>query len=69
MAQLKAIKSPLLQSYVLSVNPEHTHIDTDHLFNCSQVPTQHHAKSVWKKALQAGELIEEWESRLAFLRS
>ena len=48
-AQLRANKSPLLQSYQHTVNPEtymsqcplclsHTH-NTNHLFNCSQVPT------------------------------
>ena len=46
-----ANKSPLLQSYLHTVNLEtytpqyplclsHTH-DTIHLFNCNQVPTQH----------------------------
>ena len=52
LAQLRANKSPLLQSYLNTVNPEtympqcslclsHTH-NTNHLFNCSQVSTQHH---------------------------
>ena len=55
MSQLRANKSPLLQSNIHTVNPKtympqcslnlsHTH-NTNHLFNCSQVPTQHH-KSV-----------------------
>ena len=46
----------LLQSYLHTVNPDtempqcslylsHTH-DTNHLFNCSQVPTQHNATSL-----------------------
>ena len=50
LAQLRANKSPLLQSYLHTVNPEtymsqcplrlsHTH-DTNHLFNCGQLPTQ-----------------------------
>ena len=48
LAQLRANKLPLLQSYLHTVNPEttpqcplclsHTH-DTNHLCNCSQVPT------------------------------
>ena len=51
LVQLRANKSPLLQTYLHTVNLEtytpqcplclsHTH-DTNHLFNCSQVPTQH----------------------------
>ena len=53
LAQLRANTSPLLQSYQHSVNPDtyapqfslcltHTHY-TNHLFNCRQVLTQHHA--------------------------
>ena len=52
LAQLRANKAPLLQSYVHTMNPEtytsqcplclsHTH-DTNRLFNCSQLSTQHH---------------------------
>ena len=51
LAQIRANKSPFLQSYLYTNNPEtypplcplclsHTH-DTNHLFNCSQVITQH----------------------------
>ena len=51
LAQLRANKSPLLQSYLHTVNPEtympqcplclsYTH-DTNHLLNCSQVSAQH----------------------------
>ena len=53
LALLRANKSPLLQSYLHIVNsdtysPQYplclTHTcDTNHLFNYSQVPTQHHA--------------------------
>ena len=50
LAHLRANKSPLSQSYLHTVNPEtctpqcllclsHTY-DTNHLFNCSQLPTQ-----------------------------
>ena len=56
LVQLKANKSPLLQSYLHTVNPEtytpqwplclsHTH-DTNHLFNCSQVPKQHNTTNL-----------------------
>ena len=77
LAQLRANKSPLLQSYLHTVNPEtymshahyacHTH-DTNHFFNCSQRTTQHNTTSLWKKPLEAAEVIQEWESRLASLR-
>ena len=36
-----------------------------YLFNCSQVLTQHNTTSQWKKPLEAAEVIQEWESRLA----
>ena len=78
LAQLKANKSPLLQSYLHTVNPDTympqyplwlspTH-DTNHLFNCSQVPTQHNITSLWKKPLEAAEVIPKWKSRLASLK-
>ena len=43
----------------------HTH-DTNYFFNHCQVPTQHHATSLWKKPLEV-EVIQE-KSRLAFLK-
>ena len=78
LAQLKVNKSPLLQSYLHIVNPDtympqcplclsHRH-DINHLFNCSQLPTQHNITSPWKKPLEAAEVVQEWESRLASLR-
>ena len=75
LAQLRANKSPLSQSYLHLVDPEtytsqclsHTH-DTNHLFNCSQLPAQHNTTSLWKKPLEAAEVIQEWESRLTSLR-
>ena len=42
--------------------------DINHLFNCSQVPTQNHATSSLKKPFYAKGLIQVWESRLAFLK-
>ena len=56
LAQLRANKSSLSQSYLPTVNPEtykpqcplclsHTH-DTNRLFNCSQLPTQHNTISL-----------------------
>ena len=76
LAQLRANNSPLLQSYLYSINLDtytprsplcfsHTH-DTSHLFNCSQVKTRHNTNNLWKKPLQAAKVIQEWESRLAF---
>ena len=52
LSQLRANKSPLLQSYLLIVNHKtympqcslrlsHTH-ETNHLFNCCKVPTPHY---------------------------
>ena len=42
--------------------------DTNHLFNCSQVPTQHNTTSLWKKPLEAAEVIQVLESKLASLK-
>ena len=41
--------------------------DTNYLFNCRQVPTQCNIISLWEKTLETAEVIQEWESRLAFL--
>ena len=53
-----------LETYMLQCPPylSQTH-DTNHLFNCSQV--QHSTTSLWKKLLEAAEVVQEWESRLA----
>ena len=78
LEQLRANKLPPLQSYLHTINPDtygsqcplclsYTH-DTTCLFNCSQIPTQHSTTSLWKKPLEAAEVIREWKSRLAFLR-
>ena len=74
LAQLRANKSPLLQSYLHTVNTpqcplclSRTH-DSNHLFNCSQVPTQHNITSLRKKPLETAEVIQEWESRLVSLK-
>ena len=40
----------------------------NHPFNCSQLPTQHNTTGLWKKPLKGAEVIQKWESRLAFLR-
>ena len=75
LAQLRANKSPLLQSYLHTVNPNtytpqcplclsQTH-DTNSL---TAVNYQHSTTSLWKRPLEAAEVIQEWESRLAFSR-
>ena len=64
LAQPRANKSSLLQSYLHTVNYytyilqclTHTH-DLNHLRNCSQVPTQHNIISLWKKLLEAAVVI------------
>ena len=69
LAQLRANKTPLLQSSLHKVNPEiytpqcplclsHTH-DINHLFNYSQLLTQQNTISLWKKPLEAAEIIQE----------
>ena len=77
LTRLRANKLPPLQSYLHIINPEtympecsclsHTR-RRNHLFNCSQVPTQHSTTSLWKKPLEAAEVTQEWECRLACLR-
>ena len=74
LPKLRANKSPLLQSYLHTASrnacpPQcplrltHTH-NTNHLFNCSQVLTQHHDTSQWKRPLNVTKIIQEWKSRL-----
>ena len=66
LAQPRANKSSLLQSYLHTVNHytyilqclTHTH-DLNHLCNCSQVLKQHNITSLWKKLLEATEVIQE----------
>ena len=48
----------------LCLTPTH---DTNHLFNCSRMPTQHDATSSWKTTLKAAGLIQESDSKLASL--
>ena len=71
LAQLRTNKSPLLHSYLHKLNPNshtplcplcssHTH-DTNHLFHCSNVPTQHHTTSLWNHPTEAAEVI--WHGR------
>ena len=66
--QPRANKSSLLQSNLHTVNIDtytpqcplcltHTY-DTNHFFNCSQVPTQQRATYLWKKLLEAAGVIQ-----------
>ena len=70
LPQLRANKSALSQSYLHIVNPEtyipqcplclsHTQMTLNHLFNCSQLPKKHNTTSLWKKPLEAAEIIQE----------
>ena len=75
LARLRANKSPLLEIYLHTVNSKTytpqcplclSHInDTNHLFNCSQLQTQHKTTSLRKKPLEAAEVIQKWKSRLS----
>ena len=72
LTQLKANKSPFLQSYQHTMNPDTFRPQCPpwltrmtQITNCNQVPTQHYATGLWKKPLEAAEVIQEWETRLA----
>ena len=74
LGQLKANKLPFFKVTLKETDmPQcplwllHTH-STNHLFNFSQLPTQHTTTILWKKPLETAEVIQEWESRLASLR-
>ena len=74
LAQLRARKCPLLQTYLHNIGAaedpscplcrqeEH---DTAHLFSCSELPTQLVPLDLWLRPVQAAELLEQWQSRLA----
>ena len=78
LAQLRAKKSLLLQNYLLTLNTGTsmsqfplclTHLrNTIYCFNSSQVLTQHHTNSLWKKPFEAADIIQEGELRLVSLR-
>ena len=76
LAQLRANKSPLLQSYLHTVNPDtytpqcalclsHTH-DTNYLVTAVKYHTT--PLVCKKKPIEATEVIQEWKSRLTSLR-
>ena len=67
LAQLRANKLSVLRSHLNTIYPgtytsqrsqclTHTH-HTNHLLNCGQVPSQHHATNLWRKPLKAAKGI------------
>ena len=77
LARLRANKSLLLKSSLHTINPDayshnvHTMLDThthniNHLFNCSQIPTQHNPTSLWQKHLEAREVIQKMKIKIGF---
>ena len=59
----KHVTMPTMPTMLVS----HTN-DTNHLFSCSQLPTKYNTTSLWKKPLEAAEVIQEWVFSLASLR-
>ena len=75
LAQLRAGKCPLLQSYLNNIDEEKhptptcplcssaTH-DTKHLFSCTEVPTTLVPRDLWEKPVDAASLVRVWQERL-----
>ena len=74
LAQLRAGKYPLLQEYLRDIGAaedpscplcgqgEH---NTVHLFQCLSIPTNLTPQDLWRRPLQAAELVESWRAALA----
>lgn len=41
----------------------HKH-DTNYLLNCTKLPTQHHAISLWDYPVETVKVVQMWDSRL-----
>ena len=79
LAQLRTNKSPLLQSYLHNIDPN-THIspncplckvnihDTNHLFKCTEIPTELEAEDLWMNPVAVSELLEDWGEKLGWPR-
>ena len=80
LAQLRANKSPLLESYLHKLDSmnhptptcllcnRHDH-DTKHLFTCTELRTALTVEDLWNRPVEVAELVEEWEDRLAGRRA
>ena len=74
LAQLRAQKCPLLQEYLHGIGAaeephcplcRHAAHDVVHLFNCTRVQTDLTPVDLWRRPLQAAQLVQEWRDALA----
>lgn len=76
LAQLRTDKSPLLIKYLNNIDPDNyptdlcplcsdeTH-DSNHLFNCTQLPTHLTTADLWADPVAVAGLVGTWRARLA----
>ena len=74
LAQLRAQKCPMLQSYLFIIGAAetpscplcqlHDHTTT-HLFNCQRMPTDLTPQDLWHNAVSAAALVNDWQEALA----
>jgi reverse transcriptase-like protein/retrotransposon-encoded endonuclease len=75
LAQLRAGKSPLLLSWKHKINPmkytsstcplcEASEHNTEHLFNCTHIPTTLEVTDLWHNPCEVEGLLETWQEKL-----
>ena len=73
LAQLRAYKCPLLQSYLHNIgggeDPScplcgHESHDTHHIFECPRVPTELTPIHLWRSPAEVADLLERWKTAL-----
>ena len=73
LAQLRAKKCPLLQSYLHAIraaedpscplcgHPEH---NSEHLFDCPSIPTDLTPVDLWRRPVLVADLLDQWQTAI-----
>ena len=73
LAQLRAMKSPLLKEYLSNIGAEDNPLcplcgqeshNTAHLFRCQSIPTDLVPIDLWHRPVLVAELLGEWQAAL-----
>ena len=73
LAQMRAHKCPLLQAYLHDIGGGedpgcpmcgHERHDTQHLFECPQMPTELTPIHLWRSPAEVADLLERWKTAL-----
>ena len=79
LAQLRTNKSPLLTSYLHKIDPDTNptpdcslcntqELDTRHIFECTEVPTDLRVENLWRNPTAVAELLDGWGEKLGWPR-